>query len=308
MKTLLIDGSAVAYACLYGSPPLIRPSDEENVGAAVGFANRLAKYLLTVNPTHVAIAFDNGPVFRHLIFESYKGNRNTQLDEDQLKNIARMKIIAQAIPCFLTEPYEADDYLATWARIASQKGKVIVVANDKDLHQIVTKNVRIIDVRGDEVSDAKIFEKWGISPQRIPEFQAMSGDGIDNISGATGFGVKKTLPVLKAQRDLVSVLQNASKIPSASSRVQLAASSNDVMMAYHLTKLCDQIPGLSIEKLKTPNDAGRRIVSALRALEARHSVTRMTREFRVVVGNCPPTPELSSKKKKSTSGLLRGVI
>lgn len=296
MRALLIDGSAVAYQTVLGAPRQTRPSDDANVGAPVLFASRLAKYLSAVRPTHAVVAFDSGDTFRRVMSSGYKASRGArEFDEEQEAAWAMMMHIAQALPVVNGGVYEADDLLATWARRLPKGGTAVVVANDKDMHQIVSDRVTLLSVRGDErVTVDSVRRRWGVPPDRVADVQALSGDGIDSIRGVRGVGPVKARAIL-AERRLVEALADASSLASASERVTVAAGALDALAAYRLTRLrtdarCPTLPTL-------PLDTGTRIVAALKALEADAAVKRVSRELRVSSASIQADPKLASKSR-----------
>ena len=143
----LIDGSAYIFRAYHALPPLTRKSDGLPIGAVSGFCNMLWKLLLEardtavgVVPTHFAVIFDHSSTtFRNEIYPEYKANRDAP-PEDLRPQFGVIRTATEAfnLPCIEKEGYEADDLIATYARLAKEVGgDVTIVSSDKDLMQLV---------------------------------------------------------------------------------------------------------------------------------------------------------------------------
>lgn len=200
-EVFLIDGHSLIYRSFYAfiRNPL-RNSKGENTSAVFGFVNTLKKLLEKHNPEYVAIAYDTGgETFRHRKFKEYKITRPETPDE--LKpQIPIIKAIAQAygLNSFEVEGYEADDILASLAKMLSQKGfKVYLVSSDKDLLQLVSEKILVYDPWKEIIYDAtKVKERFGVGPEKVTDILALAGDTTDNIPGVPGIGEKRALEII----------------------------------------------------------------------------------------------------------------
>ncbi len=132
-----------------------------------------------------------GGTFRHQIYAEYKANRKAMPDDlvPQIESIRRM-LGGFCIPALGCPDYEADDVLATVARITEELGgRCYLVTSDKDCRQLITEHVVLYNIRKDQVFDAAALEKeWGIRPEQVVDFQAMTGDSTDSVPGIPGIG------------------------------------------------------------------------------------------------------------------------
>ena len=194
----LIDGSGYIFRAYYALPPLYRKSDGLPTGAVNGFCNMLYKLIEDTNknisPTHLAVIFDSArKTFRNEIYNDYKANRG-EPPEDL---IPQFKIIKDSVKAFGIQSielsgYEADDIIATYTNKAVQNNwKVSIVSSDKDLMQIVSKKVNLIDTMKNKIIGPKeVEEKFGVKPEQVIDVQALAGDSSDNVPGAPGIGIK----------------------------------------------------------------------------------------------------------------------
>src|SRR6201997_2750034 len=152
----LVDGSGYIFRAYHALPPLNRKSDGLQVNAVLGFCNMLWKLLRDMpednRPTHLAIVFDKSEVtFRNKLYPDYKAHRPPAPDDliPQFKFI-RDAVRAFDLPCLEQDGFEADDLIATYARLATERGaSTTIVSSDKDLMQLVTDKVVMYDTMKD---------------------------------------------------------------------------------------------------------------------------------------------------------------
>lgn len=221
-RILLVDGSGLIYRSFYAfiKNPL-RNSKGENTSAAFGYTKSLLKVLDELNPEYAAVSFDlPKPTERHLLFKEYKAKRPPMPDE--LKpQVGKIKEITLALglPIVEVEGYEADDVIATLAKLAREKGfEVIIFSMDKDIMQVLSPGIKMLNMRPTttefewiEVPDVK--EKFGVPPELIPDYLGLSGDTSDNIPGVPGIGPKTAKKLLEEYGSLEKVLENVDRIP-----------------------------------------------------------------------------------------------
>ena len=211
----LIDGQSYIYRAFYAVRDL-RNSQGFPTNAIFGFVNMLQRIHDEHAPSHLGMVFDSpGKTFRHDYYPEYKANRTRMPDELRVQ-IPRIKDIVQAynIPILELPGYEADDILATLAKRWEQHGvEVVIVTGDKDLMQVVSERVTMLDTMKDKhIGLAEVREKFGVDPGRVIEVQALMGDPTDNIPGIPGVGEKTAIKLITEWHDLDNVLNHAAEM------------------------------------------------------------------------------------------------
>ncbi|MEN8199053.1 MAG: DNA polymerase I [Thermodesulfobacteriota bacterium] len=209
-EVYLIDGSAYIYRAYHAVAPLSN-SEGMPTHAVFGFLNILKKLIKEKNPSHLAVAFDvRGPVFRHELYSDYKANR-PPMPEDLAVQIPYIKELVQGmnIPSFEVQGIEADDIIATAAKLLSAGGsKVIVVSGDKDLLQLVDGQVVMWDPMKDKVMDGDaVLEKYHVRPEQLLDCYALMGDSSDNVPGVPGVGPKTAQKLINEHGSLEGVYE-----------------------------------------------------------------------------------------------------
>ena len=214
-KLLLVDGSSYLYRAFHALPDL-RSSDGRPTGAIFGVLNMLQKLIKSERPNYLSVIFDT-PVktFRHEIFPEYKANR--QKTPDDL--IAQIEPLHQAIinlglPLLAVDGVEADDVIGTLAVEADRrKVKTLIATGDKDMAQLVTENIHLIDTMKDHrMGPKEVEEKFGIAPDRFIDYLTLAGDTSDNIPGVEKVGPKTAIKWISEYGSLDGVIQNADQI------------------------------------------------------------------------------------------------
>ena len=193
----LVDGSGYIFRAYYALPPLYRKSDGLPTGAVNGFCNMLYKLIedtdKKISPTHLAVIFDSArKTFRNDIYKEYKANRGDP-PEDLIPQFKIIKDAVRAfgIPSIELSGFEADDIIATYASLAeNRKWSVSIVSSDKDLMQIVSNQVKLIDtMKNKTIGPSEVIEKFGVTPEYVIDVQALAGDSSDNVPGAPGLSL-----------------------------------------------------------------------------------------------------------------------
>ena len=214
-KLLLVDGSSYLYRAFHALPDL-RSSDGRPTGAIFGVLNMLQKLIKSERPNYLSVIFDT-PVktFRHEIFPEYKANR--QKTPDDL--IAQIEPLHQAIinlglPLLAVDGVEADDVIGTLAVEADRrKVKTLIATGDKDMAQLVTENIHLIDTMKDHrMGPKEVEEKFGIAPDRFIDYLTLAGDTSDNIPGVEKVGPKTAIKWISEYGSLDGVIQNVDQI------------------------------------------------------------------------------------------------
>ena len=249
----LIDGSGYIFRAYYALPPLTRKSDGLPVGAVSGFCNMLFKLLEDSKssdnlekPTHFAVIFDSARKnFRNEIYAEYKGNRSDAPDDliPQFEYI-RKSVKAFNLPSIELINYEADDLIATYVeQILKLGAKVTIVSSDKDLMQLYKKDVRIYDpMKNKFLNNDDVFDKFGVSPDRVIDVQSLAGDSTDNVPGVPGIGIKTAAELINQYGNLENLLKNASKIKQNKRRETLINNKDDAIISKKLVTLKKDVP------------------------------------------------------------------
>jgi len=208
----LIDGSSYLYRAYHALPKLTNSAGEPT-GALLGVANMLRRLLKDADTANIAVVFDaKGPTFRHEMYEQYKANRPPMPSElsqqvEPIHEIVRLL----GLPLIQVRGVEADDVIGTLAtRAAAEKMDCIISTGDKDMAQLVNDHVSLINTMTDTHMDADgVLEKFGVRPDQIVDFLALTGDKADNIPGVEKCGPKTAAKWLTQWQDLEGVMANA---------------------------------------------------------------------------------------------------
>ena len=211
----LVDGSSYIYRAYYAIRHLSSPSGHPT-NAIYGFIQMLLKLLKDHNPQHVAVVFDVGRVtFRTGLYPEYKANR-AAMPDDLRAQVGPIREVVRAfnIPALELAGYEADDIIgALAARHSASGGRVVVVTGDKDLMQIVTDRVTLLDtMKGKASGIAEVNERFGVGPELVPDILGLAGDSSDNIPGVPGIGEKTAIKLIQEFGSLDRLLERAGEV------------------------------------------------------------------------------------------------
>lgn len=215
-KTLfLIDGNSYIYRAYYAIRSLSTRSGFPT-NAIFGFANMLLKVLREQKPTYVAMVLDSpGTTFRHQLYPEYKANR-PPMPEDLVLQMPRIDdlIAAFRVQAIRVPGMEADDIIATLAHIyAGKVDKVVIVSSDKDLMQLITDKVVMLDTMKDRwVDEEAVVEKFGVKPSQVVQVQALMGDPSDNIPGLAGVGPKTAGKLIARFGSVEGLLEHSEEV------------------------------------------------------------------------------------------------
>lgn len=259
-ELFLIDGSGFIfrayYAMLYSNRGGMTNPEGIPVSAVYGFTNMLLKLLRDYHAPYMAVIFDAGrESFRNAIYPDYKANRD-DTPEDLIPQFPLIRQATEAfdIPAIELGGYEADDLIATYARLACEAGKkVVIVSSDKDLMQLVTSDVRMLDPMKDKwIDEAGVREKFGVAPNRVVDVQSLAGDSVDNVPGVPGIGVKTAAQLINDYGSLEDLLARAGEIKQPKRREKLIAHAQDARLSQKLVRLDDHAPvPVRLDDLKT---------------------------------------------------------
>jgi DNA polymerase I len=245
----LIDGSGYIFRAYHKLPPMTDPQGTP-VNAVYGFSTMIWKLIEDLNdaehPTHLAVILDAAKhSFRMEIYPKYKANR-PEPPEDLRPQfpLIRDAVRAFSAPCIEQAGYEADDIIASYAVAAKAAGfRVTIVSSDKDLMQLIQPDIDMLDtMKNARLGDAAVFEKFGVTPDKVIEVQALMGDSVDNVPGIPGIGPKTAAELIQAYGDLENLLANAHEIKQQKRRESLIEHAGLARISKLLVTLKTDLP------------------------------------------------------------------
>jgi DNA polymerase-1 len=244
VRLFLVDGSGYIFRAYHALPPLTRKRDGLPVGAVSGFCNMLWKLLRDMagdEPTHLAVIFDHSEkTFRNALYDKYKAHRPPP-PEDLIPQFALVREATRAfgVPCLELAGYEADDLIAAYAcHVRDLGGEVVIVSSDKDLMQLVGDNVSMLDtMKNVRIGAEQVFEKFGVTPDKVVDVQALCGDSVDNVPGAPGIGIKTASALINEYGDLDTLLARAGEIKQDKRRQTLIDFADQIRLSRALVTL-----------------------------------------------------------------------
>ena len=283
----LVDGSSYIFRAYHALPPLNRKSDGLQVNAVLGFCNMLWKLMRDMpadnRPTHLAIIFDKSEVtFRNKLYPDYKAHRPPAPD-DLIPQFALIREAVRAfdLPCIEQGGFEADDLIATYVRDASARGATAtIVSSDKDLMQLVTDKVTMYDTMKDKrLGVPEVFEKFGVTPDKVVEVQALAGDSVDNVPGVPGIGIKTAAQLINEYGDLETLLTRASEIKQPKRRESLIEHAEKARISRQLVLLDDKVAlDVPLDDLAVHEPDARKLIAFLKFMEF-STLTRRVAEY-----------------------------
>ncbi|HYQ48603.1 MAG TPA: DNA polymerase I [Thermodesulfovibrionales bacterium] len=240
MDLYIIDGNSYVYRAYYAIRSLTN-SKGFPTNAIFGFTNMLMKIIRDRHPEALVVSFDSPePTERHMLFGQYKANRKeTPADlAEQLPHIRRV-IEALHIRIFELPGYEADDLIGTIAKKAASGGtNVYIVTADKDMMQLVDDRIKVYDPMKDRILDREyVIGKFGVGPERVTEFMALTGDAVDNIPGVKGIGEKTAKELLSDFSSIDELLEHPERISRERLRTLIVQNRDMVLMSQKLATI-----------------------------------------------------------------------
>ena len=286
----LIDASGFIFRAYHALPQLTRKSDGLPVGAVSGFCNMLWKVLEDLKagdqPTHFACIFDAGAItFRNELYDQYKAQRPPP-PEDLIPQfpLVRRAAIAFGQPALEMKGFEADDLIATYSRQAAAKGaRVSIVSADKDLMQLIDDRICMLDtVKDRKICAPEVFEKFGVTPDKVIDVQALCGDSVDNVPGVPGIGIKTAALLIQEYGDLETLLARADEIKQPKRRESLIEHAEKARLSKVLVTLKDDVPvEIPLEELGVSDPAPGPLLAFLQEMEFRTLTTRVSQTLGV---------------------------
>ncbi len=247
-KLVLLDAHALLHRAYHALPPLSSPQGQL-VNAVYGFLKMLFKLREDLEPDYLAVAFDTPkPTFRHQKFVGYQAKR-PKMDEELAGQIdlAKKALTIMGIKRLEKEGFEADDLLGTLAEKFKKNNEVFIVTGDRDLMQLVDKQVFLyFPQRGLSapllVKEEEVEEILGVKPAQVVDYKALAGDSSDNYPGVAGVGPKTAQKLLQEYGSLEKIYQNLAKIEPLSLREKLEKGREAAFLSQELATVKRDIP------------------------------------------------------------------
>ncbi|MFI5315720.1 MAG: DNA polymerase I [Myxococcota bacterium] len=278
-KLLLVDASSSIYRAFFALPALANSAGVPT-NAVLGFTTMLQKLLRESAPDCVAIVWDApGPQRRKQLFSDYKATREAT-PEDLRAQIPFIRRIVDAYRLATVEyaGEEADDVIATLTRKAERAGfDVEIASTDKDLLQLVSDKVRVVDTMRDRsFGPAEVEARFGVPPAQMLDLRALIGDSSDNIPGVKGIGEKGAAELLRAHGSLDQLLADVDAIAPKRAREALRAGVDSARLSRELSRLREDLPvefDREAMSLREPDSA--RLAELFRELELKRLLEQL---------------------------------
>ncbi len=245
MRLVLVDGSGFIFRAFHAIPDMQR-EDGVHVNAVFGFCNMLARLLKDHTGTHLAVIFDAGRhTFRNRLYDQYKAHR----PEPPAELVPQFALIREAtkvfgVPSIELADWEADDLIAAYAKAAlAAGGEAVIVSSDKDLMQLLRPGVTMLDpMKNTPIGLAEVEAKFGVTPDKVIEVQALIGDSVDNVPGVPGIGPKGAAALIGEYGTLEAVLAAAPSMKPSKRRDALIEHAEAARISKTLVTLCADVP------------------------------------------------------------------
>jgi len=294
-QVVLVDGSSYLFRAYHALPQLVS-SKGQATGAIKGVISMIRKLIAEYPDSHIAVVFDaKGKSFRNEIYKDYKANRPPMPDElrsqiEPIHNIIRL----MGLPILVVDHVEADDVIGTLATQATaKKMDVLVSTGDKDMAQLVTPHVTLINTMTDTLMDGPgVEEKFGVRADQIIDYLALVGDTSDNIPGVPKCGPKTAVKWLQAFESLNGVMANAESVKGKVGEY-LRESLEFLPMSYELATIKKDLElEYSVDELAPSESDSEGLLAIFTELEFRPWVNEINSDASADTNESPLTPTL----------------
>lgn len=254
---LLIDGNAIMHRAYHALPPF-RTKAGIPTNIVYGFFSMLHKSIIDFKPTHIIVCFDTPkPTFRNKIFKDYQAQR-PKISDDFITQIPLVKeaLNRSGITHLEKDGFEADDIIGTIANKFKNNGiRVLILSGDRDIQQLVDQNVFVITPKMG-LSELKMYDisevenKFGLTPDKIPDLKALMGDSSDNYSGAKGIGPKTAAKLLQKYKTVKGIYYHLDELDEKIKK-SLKENKENVILSHKLATIDIKVPlEFNIEKTR----------------------------------------------------------
>jgi DNA polymerase I len=287
-ELLLIDGNSLAYRAFFALPESIATSTGIPTNAIFGLASMLVKVLTEYGQRPTVVVWDAGYTGRKEIYPEYKAQRSSRPDllKEQWPHFEPL-IEAFGYRNLRVDGYEADDVIASLAAVAKHGGEdggpipVMILTGDRDAFQLVDETTRIM-APGRGITDTKIYDqqgvvdRYGITPELVPDFIGLKGDSSDNIPGVPGIGEKTAADLLQRFGSLENVLASIDEISGAKRKQNLTEFADDARLSKQLATAKRDIPlELDLHEIVVQEPDRSRLRDTFRLFELRDPLRRL---------------------------------
>jgi len=271
-KICLIDGSGFIFRAFHALPPLHTP-DGTPVNAVYGFAKSIMALQEDHDVEYMAVIFDASRLtFRQGIYSEYKAQR-PPAPQELIPQFPLFRQMTEAlnIASVGMDGFEADDLIATYAKMAADQGITVeIVSSDKDMMQLVddSKDIYMYDaLKKRTIREAEVWEKFAVAPNKVVEVQALMGDSIDNVPGVKGVGPKGAAELINQFNSLEGIYENIELITKKALKENLIRDKEMAFVSRQLVCLKKDISvGIGLEELKTRDADPQKLCSFLQKL------------------------------------------
>jgi DNA polymerase-1 len=245
-RLFLIDGMSHIYRAYFAIRNL-SSSKGLPTNAIYGFTSMLRKLIQEQKPEYIGVALDlEGPTVRHERYQAYKATRKP-MPPDLVVQIPYIRRVCEAfcVPVIGLAGYEADDVIGTLSlKAAEQNIESVIVTSDKDMLQLVSNSVLVLDTVKDNLFlDArKVEEKLGVRPEQVPDLLGLWGDAVDNIPGAPGIGEKGAKELIQTFGSIENLLKNWDKVKRKTYQESLRDNGEQIRMSRELVTIRRDLP------------------------------------------------------------------
>jgi len=245
LRLVLVDGSGYIFRAFHAVPDMTRP-DGVHVNAVFGFCNMITRLMKEHQGTHLAVIFDAGRyTFRNRLYDAYKAHR-PEAPPELIPQFALIREATRAfgLPSIELDDWEADDLIAAYAKaVVAAGGEAVIVSSDKDLMQLIRPGVTMLDpMKNIPIGVAEVEAKFGVTPDKVVEVQALIGDSTDNVPGVRGIGPKGAAELIKEYGTLEAVLAAAPEMKPSKRRDMLLEHADAARISKALVTLRDDAP------------------------------------------------------------------
>ena len=258
-RLILVDGSGYIFRAYYALPPM-NNSKGIPTNAVYGFCNMMLRLIEEHPHDKILIILDAGKnTFRNTLYSEYKANRS-EAPEDLIPQfgIIREAIQAFGLDVIEKKDFEADDIIASYVKYGeNNKIPTTVYSSDKDLFQLLSNNTRIMDpMKNVEIDEARVFEKFGVGPDKITDVQALIGDSVDNIPGVPGIGPKTAAKLINEFGSFEELLAKKDQITNVRIKNLIHDHEESAKISYQLVILKNDLElPIPIDQLKEFDDS-----------------------------------------------------
>lgn len=315
-KLILIDGHAILHRAFHALPPMTNSAGIPT-NAVYGFIGMLIRVIEELKPTHLAVVFDMpGGTFRNELYKEYQSQR-PPMDDSLRPQIASVHEVVTAldIPIFEKEGFEADDLIGTLSKLAPKNGidEVIVVTGDRDLLQLVNKQVKLfMPIKG--LAEAMLYgekeatTRMGVPPSQVADLKGLMGDASDNYPGVAGIGPKTAIGLLEKFGSVEEVYKNLDKVTPEGVKNKLEKGRDDALISLKLARVVTDAPiSFDTKKAELPKDLlTKAVIDTFAKFEFRTLLKRLSKLAGKDVS--VEVQKIEEKKKKKISEDQMGLF